>query len=57
MTTNQFTVFASWIRAAAECIQPGTYTVGMDVIADIPPGQSRVLRGDGGLRIEMTRTR
>lgn len=54
---NTFTVTSKWTRAGTDCAQPGTYSVGLDVVVDVPPGQTRVLRGDGGLRIELTRAR
>ncbi len=50
-----FSVFANWTRQSSDCALPGTRTVGVETTVEIAPGTSRVIEGDGGLRIELTR--
>lgn len=54
---DPFAVTAQWTRPSADCALPGTRTVGIDTEISIPPRATRVIEGDGGLRIELVRQR
>jgi hypothetical protein len=49
------TVTVTWTRASADCALPGTRTIGIDTEVTLDPGTTRVVEGDSGLRIELTR--
>lgn len=52
---DPFSISADWTRPSTDCDLPGTRATGIETVATIAPGTTRVIEGDGGLRIELTR--
>lgn len=54
---ERFEVDATWTRPVEACAAPGTRSAGLNIGIEVPPGQSRTVTGDGGLRIVLTHQR
>lgn len=52
---DAFSISAEWTRPSTDCDLPGTRATGVETVATIAPGTTRVIEGDGGLKIELTR--
>ena len=52
---DPFAIGAEWTRPSADCALPGTRTSGIETAVTVAPGATRVIEGDGGLIIELTR--
>lgn len=50
-----FSLSAEWTRPSTDCDLPGTRTAGVETVATVAPGTTRVIDGDGDLKIELTR--
>ena len=57
--TPSYRVDASWARPIKEanCLESGTRTVQINHAVALQPGQTAVIEGDAGLRVEVTRNR
>ena len=57
--TPSYRIDASWARPIKEanCLESGTRTVQINHAVALQPGQTAVIEGDAGLRVEVTRTR
>lgn len=57
--TPSYRIDASWARPIKEanCLESGTRTVQINHVVTLEPGQSTVIEGDAGLRVEVTRNR
>lgn len=55
--TQNYRIDASWARPIkdANCLESGTRTVQINHAVALEPGQSTVIEGDAGLRVEVTR--
>lgn len=51
----EFKVYAHWARRHEECAAPGQKVSRIDVRMALAPDETRVVQGDGGLRVEVTR--
>lgn len=51
----EFKVYAHWSRRHAGCTAPGQKMTRIDVRVQLAPGETRVIEGDGGLVVEVTR--
>ncbi len=49
-------VEVSWTRPAEPCSERGTRAAGFDIEVDLVDNETRVIEGEGGLRLELTRT-
>ncbi|MGB3472988.1 MAG: hypothetical protein WBA51_19400 [Erythrobacter sp.] len=52
---NLYTVDVSWTRPSEDCSQQGSRATGFDVQVELIDNETRVIEGDGGLRVELTR--
>ena len=57
--TPSYRIDASWARPIKEanCLESGTRTVQINHAVALEPGQTTVIEGDAGLRVEITRNR
>ena len=57
--TPSYRIDASWARPIKEanCLESGTRTVQVNHAVALEPGQTAVIEGDAGLRVEVTRNR
>jgi hypothetical protein len=57
--TPGYRIDASWARPIKEanCLESGTRTVQINHVVALEPGQTTVIEGDAGLRVEVTRNR
>ena len=51
----EFKVYAHWARRHEACAAPGQKVSRVDVRVTLAPGETRVVDGDGGLVVEVTR--
>lgn len=51
----EFKVYAHWSRRHADCAVPGQKVARIDLRVTLAPGETRVLEGDGGLVVMVTR--
>lgn len=51
----RYTVETNWTRPTASCAEQGSLATGFEVQVELDKGETRVIEGDGGLRVELTR--
>lgn len=53
----EFKVYAHWARRHEGCTAPGLKVSRIDMRVTLAPGETRIIAGDGGLAVEVTRLR
>lgn len=52
---SRYTVETNWTRPTASCAEQGSLATGFEVQVELDDGETRIIEGDGGLRVELTR--
>ncbi|MEP0391324.1 MAG: hypothetical protein ABJ205_13895 [Erythrobacter sp.] len=52
---SKYTIETNWTRPTGSCSEQGSRVTGFEVQVELEEGKPRVIEGDGGLRVEITR--